>query len=196
MEPTVMRFASEAKYSEAYQKSHPNSITNPNYDLSPASKLKYCKHLLIMWSHHQWENDGDDDSVFVSLDVHEYLPRLHTYIEKEVATRCDHGDQGPRCDQTPTTDILDICLRRLNNKSALMKRAKKQAEESKQKLEEACRESDLLRDQKKGSSFGSSRVKHMPVHTLLPSAPTPFPLYPHSRLRRHRPADPKDHPIV
>jgi hypothetical protein len=115
MEPTVMRYASEAKYSETYQKSHPNSITNPNYDLSPASKLKYCKHLLIMWSHYQWENDGDADSVFVSLDVHEYLPRLHTYIEKEVATRCDNGDSGPKCDQNPITDILDTCLRRLNN---------------------------------------------------------------------------------
>ena len=86
---------------------------------------------------------------FVSLDVHEYLPRLHTYIEKEVATRCDHGDQGPKCDQTPMMDILDTCLRRLSNNSALMKRAKKQAEESKRKLEEACQERDLLRDQKK-----------------------------------------------
>lgn len=55
MENTLMRYVSEAKYSEKYQKSHPNSITNPNYDLSPSSKLKYCKHLFIMWSHHQWE---------------------------------------------------------------------------------------------------------------------------------------------
>lgn len=198
MEPTVMRFASEAKYSEAYQKSHPNSITNPNYDLSPASKLKYCKHLLIMWSHHQWENDGDDDSVFVSLDVHEYLPRLHTYIEKEVATRCDHGDQGPKCDQTPMTDILDTCLRRLSNNSALMKRAKKQAEESKRKLEEACRERDLLRDQKKRfklwqqsceaharaylAAIGSDSIPPLPP---LPPSPPPLP-----------PADPEGHPIV
>ena len=85
-----------------------------------------------------------------------------------------------------------------NRLSALQVRAEKQVEESKRKLEEACRERDLLRDQKKRfklwqqsceaharaylAAIGSDSIPPLPP---LPPSPPPLP-----------PADPEGHPIV